>query len=400
MAEVVYIKELTWLSILLLVGVVSTAIAYRLKLPDVLLLLIIGIVIGNLDIVKFDSGFLTSLAIFALVMIIFESTSKFRPREISALSPYAFELAFVFLLMNIVLLTLLTHILFGGSISWNSLLLSGIFAGVMSGTAPETVFSLLREKTTSKITEILQLESIINTPLIVIFPLILLRLYLGIILTAGIIVTTFLKEIMTGVGTGIVLGLVTFRVMKKSYKENISPLVLVALALVTYTLATYLEGDGVLAVTSLGVIFGMFQLKSKESMQKFISIFTNFLKIVVFVLLGLIIAIPLDKSFLLKSVILFGFYLLVRFSAVNMTFRKSIDLKEKLFMTLSISKGVAVAVVAFTLAATVVSSQIQTFLDLIFLFILYSTVTASIAAGFSRYFLKAQTTLREIKSKR
>ena len=153
-----------------------------------------------------------------------------------------------------------------------------------------------------------------------------------------------------------------------------------------------------LAVTALGIVFGMFIVKEKESLQKFVSIFTNFLKIVVFVLLGLLIKIPLDKVFLINSIILFIIYLFIRFAAVSVTFKTSdLNLREKIFLSLNVSKGVAVAVVAFVVAASVTTAYIKTILDLIFLFIFYSIIVSSFATKFNKFFLKRPTSISELK---
>lgn len=399
-AEFTYLTELSWLSLLLLLGVIISYIARKIRFPDILLLLVIGAVIGQLTTVKFDPGFLTSLGIFALVMIIFESTSKFKPREISQISPYAIKLAVVFLGINLVALTVFAHILFNGVFAWKEVVLSMLFAAIMSGTSPSAVLSILEDKG-SKLIELIEFESIFNTPFTVIIPLVILKLYLGVLQTAELVAVSFLQEIMTGVGTGLVLGLVAFKSMKNVYMPKLSPLVVVAVALITYTLANYLGGSGVLAVTALGVVFGVSAVKEKESLQEFVSIFTNFLKIVVFVLLGLLILIPLNKVFLIKSGALFFAYLFIRFAAVNIAFKASdLNLKEKLFLSLNVSKGVAVAVVAFVVAASITTPYIKTLLDLIFLFMFYSIVISSFTAKFHEFFLRRPTSMSELKGKK
>jgi len=396
-AEFTYLTELSWLSLLLLLGVIIAFIARKIRFPDILLLLVIGAFFGQLTIIEFNPSFLTSLGTFALVMILFESTSKFKPREISQLSPYAIKLAVVFLGINIFALTIFTHILFNGVFTWKEIVLSLLFAGIMSGTSPSAILSILSDKT-SKLIELIEFESIFNTPFTVIIPLVILKLYLGVLQTAEIVAVSFLQEIMTGVGTGLVLGLVAFRSMKNVYMEKLSPLVVVAVALITYTLANYLGGSGVLAVTALGIVFGVSAVREKESLQQFVSIFTNFLKIVVFVLLGLLIKIPFELNFLLKSGLLFLIYLFIRFASVNLTFKTSdLNFREKLFLTLNVSKGVAVAVVAFVVAASITTPYIKTLLDLIFLFMFYSIVISSFAAKFHPFFLKRPTSISELK---
>ncbi|MFH1455512.1 MAG: cation:proton antiporter [archaeon] len=388
-----YLSNISLLSLLLLVGVLISIFARNIKVPSLLLLILIGGIIGKFGLAEFDQAFITTLALFALIMIVFDSTAKFKVKEISSLSPYALKLVGMVFLLNLIFLSFATHMLFVG---WKLelILLSVLFALMMSGTSASTVL-LLFDNAKQKLIKILEFESIINTPFIIIFPLIILYWLQG-ELMAGQIAFTFLQGIMTGIGTGIVLGYITLRLIKHSYWKNLSPLVVVALALVSYTLAEALGGNGILAVTAVGVIFGITVMKEKEKIESFVSIFSNFLTIVVFILLGIFLVKPVMNDFLLKSLLLFFIYLILRFAAVSLSLQKlKFNLKERIFMTLNMSKGVGEAVIAFVLMATVTSialpASITVYLSeivsLTFLFILYSIVITSIAATFVNYFL-------------
>ncbi len=74
--------------------------------------------------------------------------------------------------------------------------------------------------------------------------------------------------------------------------------------------------------------------------------------------------------------------------AIEISFRKlDYRFKEKLFMTFNVQKGIAVAVVAFTLT-TLNITGIQTILHLTLLFMLYSIVLSTVIVRFSNYFVK------------
>jgi len=135
-------------------------------------------------------------------------------------------------------------------------------------------------------------------------------------------------------------------------------------------------------------------------LKRFSSTFTHFLKILIFILLGLVIKIPFnDIEFLVKSLIMFILYLIIRFLAVSLTFNNTnIELKERIFMSLTASKGIAVAVVVFTLLSYVDTlSGLKILLDLSLLFILYSIIVASITAKLNSYFVSPHHNLKYIK---
>ncbi|MEA2036758.1 MAG: cation:proton antiporter, partial [Nanoarchaeota archaeon] len=200
-----------------------------------------------------------------------------------------------------------------------------------------------------------------------------------------------IQQFVTGIGTGIVVGLIVFRIMKNKYSVTLSPLSIITSALLTYIVAENLGGNGVLAVTTMGLFFGNIYVSHKVQLSEVSSFFANSLEILVFILIGLIIKIPLNPTFILKSLLLFAIYLIIRYFAITISLRGlKYNFKEKLFMAFNVQKGIAVAVVAFTLTTLDVFG-VKTILHLILLFMLYSIVISTIFTKFSRFFVKVGT---------
>jgi len=373
------LTPLSLLSALLLIGIIVSGLAYRFKLPEILLLLLAGLVFGHFNTFKFDTGFLFAFSVFALIMILFDGTSKFKFNEIKKISPSAMKLALVFFVFCVVFLSIATYLLFTSKLTDLSFfVLAGLFGALMSGTSPDVLLSIMRERK-QKLAEILEFESIVNTPLAVLVPFLIVSYYSGSLVTKTIPII-FLQQIMTGVGTGLIFGFVFFKIMKSWSQKILSPLAVVAAALISYTLAEALNGNGVLSVTTLGFMFGAMILKDKENIVEFSSIFTQFLKIVIFIVLGLMIKLNFGLSFIIKSLVLFVIYLTIRYFAVSFTFRKQdITVKEKLFMTLCAAKGIAVASVIFLLVSYDIPG-LKGIVDLSLLFVLYSIIVSSITS--------------------
>lgn len=395
---------LTYLAVILLLGIICTLISRKLKIPNLLLLIIAGIIIGNLDykgspLLYFPGLFLTSVGILALVMVIFDSSSRFKFKEFDTFSIKALKLSLVFLFLNLVFLTIATKWLF----AINSVFLAAVFAALMSGTDPVAVMTMLR-KSTAKAVKMLEIESIINTPIIVLVPFIILDLMQNIrleLIFSKFIeqIAPFLQQIVSGIGAGILVGIVVFKLMRKQYSETLSPLAIITAALMTYILAENLGGNGVLAVTVMGLIFGSFYVKEKVQLQEFSSIFANSLEILVFVLVGMIINIPFTLNFFTKSLSLFFILLLIRFTSINITFiKEDYNIKEKIFMTLNVQKGIAVAVIAFTLftrysdkTSFLYNMQgVPEILNLTLIFMIYSIIISTITIKFSKYFIETE----------
>ena len=82
---------------------------------------------------------------------------------------------------------------------------------------------------------------------------------------------------------------------------------------------------------------------------------------------------------------------MVRFIALDLSLRNmKLTTKEKFFMALNAQKGIAVAVVAFTLS-TLNIQGIELILNLILAFMLYSIIVSTITIKFSGFFIKEKS---------
>jgi len=384
---------LTYLAIILLIGLLTSIVSQKFKIPNVLLLLLIGIGIGRIDyrggpIIEFPEIFMTSISILALVMIVFDSSSRFSLKKVDYLSLHTFWLSIVFLIFNLIFLTLFTILIFGVK----SIFLALMFSSLMAGTSPSVVLSMFKN-VKSKVFEFLGLESLLNTPLVVLIPFIILDLKN--VLKGELIIATFidqlaplLQQFVVGIGSGVLIGLIMFKFMRKAYSVVLSPLAVITSALLAYIIAENLGGNGVLAVTSMGLLFGNVYLKQKFQLREFASVFSNSLEILVFVLIGLVVAIPLSIDFFIRSILLFVLYLGIRYISIIFSLRgMNFTSKEKIFMSLNVQKGIAVAVVVFSLATLEIEGM-QTILNLSLAFMLYSIILSSVILRLAKFFIK------------
>ena len=386
------LEVLTSLSILLLIGLWLTYLCQRYKISNVLVLIIAGVLVSFLrykgqKLISFSNDFLISIAVIALIMIVFDSTSQFRIGKIIKETGRAVEVSTLFLFACIILVSIAAKYIFG--FEW---WISFLFSSMMLGTDPSGVIAVLGDLKHQAIT-FLEWESIVNTPLTVVIPFMVIEMsksfQWGTVLSKFLEqVLPFLQQIITGVGAGVVVFLVMFKILRGKYIDILTPIALLVSALLTYELATGLGGNGILAVTALGLMFGNVYFKKKDVLKTFGHLFSTLFEILVFLLLGLSITLPTSGLFYLKALLLFGVYILVRVGVIFFVFRglKDRKFKEKLFMSLNTSKGVAVATVVFLLVAQGIGGK--SLIDLSVLFILYSLVLSTIVAKSNKYFLK------------
>ncbi len=387
------------IAVILLAGVLCALLANKFKIPNILLLLLIGMIIGNINykgapLIEFPFVFLTTIGSIALVMVVFDASSRFKIKEFDHFSFKALKLSFIFLILNLVFLSIFTNLIFKVS----SVVVVMIFAAMMSGTDPAPVLSMFN-KSKAKPVKMLEIESIINTPIVVLIPFIIIQFAMNVpspIMDRFIEqITPFLQQIIAGIGSGILIGIIFLKMMRKKYSETLSPIAIITAALLTYALAEILNGNGVVAVTTMGLLFGNIYVKEKAHLHEFSSMFANSFEIIVFVLIGIIISLPLTAGFFIKSVLLFLIYIFIRYAAINMSFGKEYTHKEKMFMGLNAQKGITVAVLVFIFFTMYENPSsilynlagVKEILDLSIVFMLYSIILSTATIKFSRYFL-------------
>ena len=256
---------------------------------------------------------------------------------------------------------------------------------------------MLKSKT-NKVIDFLEIEAIINTPITVIFPFLIINVIANfeqINVTNAVIgqFVPLLQQIIVGIGTGVLMGIIVFRIMKKVYSQQFSPVAIITAALLSYTLAENLGGNGVLSVATLGLLFGNSYVKEKEVLQEFNSMLNSSLIILVFVLIGMIVSVEFTFFFMMKALFLFLVLVLTRLTAIAWGMRnEDFNIKEKVFMAFSMPKGIAVAVVAFTLSLMDMNggnnSMMQVILQLVVVSMIYSLIFTSVIDRFSYSFIR------------
>ena len=108
---------LTDLTILLIVGIVCTVLAKKLQISNVLLLILAGIGLTQIPypertLFQFPPAFLTIIATITLVIVLFDSSARFKWKIVDQVTGKALKLATVFLIVNAFLLSIAVSYIF------------------------------------------------------------------------------------------------------------------------------------------------------------------------------------------------------------------------------------------------------------------------------------------------
>jgi cell volume regulation protein A len=398
MADMVQI--VTYFSFLLGFGVLVANIMKKVRIPDTFLLLLVGLICGPtiwqnpsvaqyIDLTIVDVNAMSVIPDFlrtlALVLIVFTGAFNLRFDELKKFSDVSVNLAFSLVILNTIVLGILAKIIF--DLAWVPSLLLG---AIISGTDASVVFTFEEQlKKFSNVLTVLKVESILNSPLSVLIPLLLLdvlEIAPGEILPLNVYISQFFLMIVAGTGSGLVIGLILAKIVSSMVKEY-SSLLIVSIAFLIFGLAESVGGSGMLAVAVAGFIIGNLGFKYKEKVSQFQSEFSDMLRISVFTLLGAQIFLDLNPVLLALE---FGFALLVFLIRPVFVTYIARDLRKEgsngfNLLRLTGPRGISAVAVAPLVAVRLENNQIMNVVFMVVFFtVLLSTVTANIVSRTSK----------------
>ena len=348
-----------FLGLLIFLGHVFSAIFSRVRVPDVLLLMVIGIIVGPLFgwILPSDLGVVGSVfASLTLIFILFESGTDISINTLRDAWKNLAKVSLISFVLSVVLVGILGHFVMG--LELNASLLLG---SILGGTSSAVVIPLVKQLSIKKENEVvLVLESAITDVLCIVFALAFMESYkiggVQVGKIVGKVISSFLLALMIGVAGGILWASVLDRIRKVQNSMFLTP----AFVFIIYGLTETMDFSGAIAALAFGMVMGNTEyfefsfLKkfSRDGMMKlepqekaFFRELVFVLKTFFFVYIGL--SIPFDNmSALLYGGLITLVLFVMRLLLIKFIIGKKTPSYDKSVMSLMIPKGLAAAVLA------------------------------------------------------
>lgn len=271
-------------------GVGSQWLAWRLRMPAIVLMLVAGVMIGpvtGLFDPQRDIGPLMGPIIsIAVAIILFEGGLTLNFHRLSDAAVGVKRLVFVGAPLGWLTSALALH--FAAGLSWQS---SAVFGGIMIVTGPTVIAPLLRTARLSKRpAALLQWEAIINDPIGALAAVLAFEVVL--VLNTATTVGAAAWDLVTGVSVATAMGIVAGVGLARAFKRGMVPEfmkvpVLFALLLGVFGISdSVLHESGLLAVTIMGIVIANSNLPSYEELRRFKEHATVLLVSGVFILLA------------------------------------------------------------------------------------------------------------------
>lgn len=272
-------------------GVGSQWLAWRLRMPAIVLMLVAGIIVGPVlgifDPIR-DIGPLTAPMIsIAVAIILFEGGMTLNFHHLRDAAVGVRRLVFIGAPLGWLTSVLALH--YGAGIGWES---AAVFGGIMIVTGPTVIAPLLRTARLSRRpAALLQWEAIVNDPIGALAAVFAFSVVL-VLNTEGATPMDAAIELILGIVVASVLGWLAGYGLSRAFKQALVPEYMKVPVLFTLLLSTFAVSDavlhesGLLAVTVMGVVIANANLPSYTELLRFKEHATVLLVSGVFILLA------------------------------------------------------------------------------------------------------------------
>jgi Na+:H+ antiporter len=362
---------LGFVGILLVIGFLADFLFRKTNFPDILILLTIGYLIGPVfNLVNpTDLASATELvATLALVIILFNGGLHFDFAEVLSNAPRAIVLVILGVGIAITTTTAFAYYV----LKWE-LLDSLLLGSILGGTSAAIVIPLINgARVTHEISTILSLESVLNSPVVIVLALVFLEVITS--GQSGVEISSISLAIglrfLIGIAIGASVGFFWLWLLTRMEKEVYSDILTLAVVFALYYVVELINGSGVIFALVFGLMLGngvrvaksMKLNRTKEAteiMQRFHSQIFFFVKTFFFIYLGLIVTFN-QLNLVLIAVILSVLLLLTRYIAVLFTSLGSRTLMSNTgILTVMLTRGESAAVLAqIVFASSIANSSI------------------------------------------
>jgi len=276
-------------AIILLICAVSSKVLYRFGIPILIVFLTIGMLMGSEGPggIYFDNAELAkNICNLALLIMIFSGGFDTNWKAARPVALASGILASLGVFLTAAFVGIFAHFVLGFT------LLEGMLLGsIISSTDYASVFSILRSQQSdlkNNLAPMLEMESGSNDPAAYMFTVIFLGLLTGESQNIGLLLLT---QIIVGTFIGVFVGKLAVWLVNNINLDidGLYPIMVIGMALLTYSGASILGGNGFLAAYITGIIMGNAKLVKKVSLVRYFDGLSWLMQILLFMTLGLLV---------------------------------------------------------------------------------------------------------------
>ena len=321
--------------LIIVAGYLAAKLFEATDVPDILMLIVLGIILGPLLGFVNASSLTQAMPFFAalaLVIIMLAAGQRFNFSKVVSILPSNSVFSVFAYFLTSALITAVAHFAFG----WQ-LLHAAFLAFVLSDTCPTIIGALVDRLRASESTKIsVSLEASISGALSSVCAILVLRFLSAQSLDASGALHTLAAAFAIAVVAGIVAGFAWNKIVQALDDKSFEYVLTLAFALLLYAAVEFVGGNGAISVLSLGVVLGNYGELSriisggKQSQQQKTSyLFQDevvfFVRTFFFVYIGIVFQFSVPLAILLLSVAALACILVARVVSMRLLSPKADD---------------------------------------------------------------------------
>ncbi len=383
---------------LMMIGFLSTMsqlVAWWVKIPSILFLLLAGIIAGPitgyLSPDKLFGDLLFPVVALAVAIILFEGSLTLKFSQIKGHGKSVLIFIFCGAIITWTGVTATAHYLL--SLDWH---LSALIGAILIVTGPTVIMPILRAvHPTAKIANMLKWEGIIIDPFGALFAILVFDLIIsGQDRDLFDTFMAFIQMIGVGAAVGFAGGYILAEVLRRHWLPDflINILVLNSVLLLFVISDSIYHETGLLTVTIMGLYLGNAKHVDLEEILSFKETMSTLLISGLFIVLGARVTLAALTPVITSAIILFIMmqFLIRPIKVFATTYKSSLTWQEKAFISWVAPRGIVAAAIASLFEIRLIQmgypgAEIIT--PLIFLIILFTVIIPSLTAGILAKFL-------------
>ena len=374
---------LSVIGIIIFLGITSQWVAWKLKIPVIIILIFSGFFAGPiLGIVNPNSSMgqelIFTLVELAVALILFDGAMQLKIQEFKLVSGGLKRILTLGVVTHFVLISFAAKLVMDVSIGFACLL-----AGILIVTGPTVIIPALREANMNKrVSHFLKWEGILTDPFgaivaVVVYDAIVLSHKVSPLMVVGSIVQIILIAVALSFG---IKNVIRYAINKKMVPNYLQIPFATSFVLSGFVFSNQLHhGSGLLMVTILGFLIGNSKMNFLFDLRSFKENVTTMCISFVFILITA--SIPLDVFKLIgwrEGIFIFLVSFVLRLVAILISTLKSrMSLREKVLIGSYGPRGIVAASVAAALSSEMINEGIEggeLFLPIVFLVILSTVI--------------------------
>jgi cell volume regulation protein A len=308
--------------LILAIGTITGLVAQKIKIPDIAVFLLVGMVIGpavlGLIDIKADSALNQIILLFGASYILFDGGASLRFKVLKQVWITIAVIATVGVVITAAITGIAAYYVLGVP-----LIVALLLGATLGSTDPATLVPIFRQvHIRDRVAQTVVSESALNdaTGAIITFGVLAVAMGTGeFSLTASLL--DFLKQALIGIFAGVVLGYLAAILIaheRWAFLAEYAPVVTLAAVIGAYLAADGLQASGFMAVFVFGIMLGNkdafgFKMKAGEArkLDEYVATTAFIMRLFIFILLGTQVDFALMSRYLVGGIIVVTIFMLI-----------------------------------------------------------------------------------------